>query len=83
MAELVGVDVGGTFTDVIAHNTVSGRTCIHKVPTTPHDPSVGVLEALRSCAKEIPSSLRKLIRFFMGLPSPRMQSSSTKAVEAG
>ena len=33
--KLVGVDVGGTFTDVIFADTESGRTEIHKVPTTP------------------------------------------------
>jgi N-methylhydantoinase A/oxoprolinase/acetone carboxylase beta subunit len=39
---LVGVDVGGTFTDVIFADTDTGRTEIHKVPTTPEDPSDGV-----------------------------------------
>ncbi len=38
----VGVDVGGTFTDVFAHEAESGRTVSHKVPSTPHDPSVAI-----------------------------------------
>ena len=45
--KLVGVDVGGTFTDVIFADTESGRTEIHKVPTTPDDPSDGVSTAIR------------------------------------
>jgi hypothetical protein len=40
------VDVGGTFTDVVALDPVSGELVIDKVETTPSEPSVGVLEAL-------------------------------------
>ena len=45
---LIGVDVGGTFTDLIAYDTETGDTHIHKVPTTPDNPSVGVLHGLSS-----------------------------------
>ena len=30
---LIGVDVGGTFTDIVFHDTEGGATQIHKVPT--------------------------------------------------
>ncbi|HJN03703.1 MAG TPA: hydantoinase/oxoprolinase N-terminal domain-containing protein, partial [Alphaproteobacteria bacterium] len=33
--QLVGVDVGGTFTDIVYTDTDDNRTIIHKVPTTP------------------------------------------------
>ena len=37
--KLIGVDVGGTFTDLVFTDTgASGRTLVHKVPTTPGDP---------------------------------------------
>ena len=36
---LVGVDVGGTFTDLIITDTDTNSIAIHKVPTTPDDPS--------------------------------------------
>lgn len=42
----VGIDVGGTFTDVFARETDSGRLVSHKVPSTPHDPSVAIANAL-------------------------------------
>lgn len=42
----VGVDVGGTFTDVIAMNRDSGETRDHKVLTTRGQLENGVLEAL-------------------------------------
>ncbi len=44
--KLIGVDVGGTFTDVVLTDTASQQTYIHKVPTTPHDPSEGVLKGI-------------------------------------
>lgn len=43
---IVGVDVGGTFTDVIALDTATGEIRIAKLPTTSADPAIGVLDAL-------------------------------------
>ena len=43
---MVGVDVGGTFTDLVLANMQTAQQVIHKVPTTPHDPSVGVLQGV-------------------------------------
>ncbi len=42
---IVGVDIGGTFTDLIC--SVDGNLHIHKLPSTPHDPSQALLEGLR------------------------------------
>ncbi len=42
----VGIDVGGTFTDLVAFNEGSGEVSLVKVPTTPRDPEVGVIDAL-------------------------------------
>ncbi len=66
MTELVGVDVGGTFTDVIAHDTVSGRTWIHKVPTTPQDPSVGVLNGISQLCERNAIELAGIDQVFHG-----------------
>ena len=44
---VIGVDVGGTFTDFSARNTRSGETHIHKRPSTPDDPSRAILHGLR------------------------------------
>ena len=50
--KLVGVDVGGTFTDVVLFDNESDETVIHKVPTTPEDPSRGVMNGvLELCRK--------------------------------
>jgi len=42
----VGVDIGGTFTDVVALHPSSGRVCEAKVPSHPEDPVAGLLAAL-------------------------------------
>jgi N-methylhydantoinase A len=43
---LVGVDVGGTFTDLLAYDTASGRLLSAKVPSIPGAQWQGVVEAL-------------------------------------
>src|ERR687893_483999 len=43
---LVGVDVGGTFTDAVV--AAGGRLVTAKAPTTPEDQSRGVLAAVRA-----------------------------------
>src|ERR1700757_4632432 len=47
MAWRIGVDIGGTFTDVALVEEESGRIGIIKLPTTPHDLTNGVIEAIR------------------------------------
>ena len=46
MAWRVGVDVGGTFTDLAAVDDASGAVRLEKVPTTPADQSIGVAAGL-------------------------------------
>jgi len=43
----IGIDIGGTFTDVAMVEEHSGRIEIAKVPTTPQDFGQGVLDGLR------------------------------------
>jgi len=46
MATRLGVDVGGTFTDLIFYDDASGEVHVGKVPTTPAAPEEGVLAAV-------------------------------------
>jgi N-methylhydantoinase A len=46
MAFRLGVDVGGTFTDLLLVDESSGQTYMAKVPSTPEDSSVGVLNGI-------------------------------------
>ena len=51
MSYRLGVDVGGTFTDLLLVNEKNGRTWSAKVPSTPADQSIGVLNGIsRVCA---------------------------------
>jgi N-methylhydantoinase A len=43
----VGIDTGGTFTDLAAVDHGSGETFITKVPSTPQSPADAILEALK------------------------------------
>ena len=51
--KFIGVDIGGTFTDVVFADTGTGEIRIHKAPTTPDDPSLGMARAVRAlCERE-------------------------------
>lgn len=43
---IVGIEVGGTFTDLVMVDE-EGRLKVHKLPSTPHDPSVAAVTGLR------------------------------------
>ena len=46
MSHIVGVDVGGTFTDLIVIDEETGGVAIAKVPSTPENQAFGVLAAI-------------------------------------
>ncbi|MEM1287606.1 MAG: hydantoinase/oxoprolinase family protein [Pseudomonadota bacterium] len=48
----VGVDVGGTHTDLVMLDHATGRLTVAKAPTTVDDPSRGTMETLRQHAEE-------------------------------
>jgi len=56
----IGIDVGGTFTDLVAVDD-SGRATLAKVPSTPEDPSIGVLAGLELLADTLGSGLAVLL----------------------
>src|SRR3954464_11447394 len=43
----IGIDTGGTFTDVVAVDEETGRTTTTKTPSTPSDPAEGFLTGIR------------------------------------
>ena len=48
----LGVDVGGTFTDLLMLDEKNGRTYTAKVPSTPADSSIGVLNGIEKICRE-------------------------------
>ncbi len=48
----LGVDVGGTFTDLLLLDAGKGRVWSAKVPSTPADSSIGVLNGIEKICRE-------------------------------
>lgn len=44
----VGIDTGGTFTDIVAVHGATGRMLVTKVASTPHNPAVGLVNGVKS-----------------------------------
>ena len=58
----IGIDTGGTFTDIVVMNIDTGETVVTKAPTTPHDFSIGVMDAIGEAAKLMNLSRRELLK---------------------
>jgi N-methylhydantoinase A len=56
----IGIDVGGTFTDLVAVDD-HGRVALAKSASTPNDPSLGVMEGLELLAAELDKDLPSLL----------------------
>lgn len=52
MTTRIGVDIGGTFTDLVVYDDVTGGISIQKVPTTPSAPEAGCVDAVRLSAAD-------------------------------
>ncbi|MCP4319216.1 MAG: hydantoinase/oxoprolinase family protein [Hyphomicrobiales bacterium] len=64
MSTRIAIDTGGTFTDVVAINEESGAMTAVKTPSTPSDPSIGLLNGVQKAFESNggdPSSLTQLL----------------------
>ncbi|QIE46206.1 hydantoinase/oxoprolinase family protein [Pseudohalocynthiibacter aestuariivivens] len=50
---VAGIDVGGTFTDLVQLDQTSGAVRLAKVPSTPENQAFGVLDSLRSAGSDL------------------------------
>ncbi len=66
MAYRLGVDVGGTFTDLLLIDDDTGRTYTAKVPSTPSDSSLGVLNGVAAICEQSGIDPRKITRVMHG-----------------
>ena len=48
----IGVDVGGTFTDIYCIDRVTGETRIHKTPSTPENQSEGIVRGIAAVVED-------------------------------
>jgi N-methylhydantoinase A len=66
MSYRLGVDVGGTFTDLLVIENASGKTWRGKVPSTPHDPSIAVVEGSKKVCGDAGIDASKIEYFMHG-----------------
>ena len=50
MSLRIGIDIGGTFTDIVAISP-DGTVTTHKTASTPHDYGAGIIDGLRTLLK--------------------------------
>ncbi|KIL48194.1 hydantoinase/oxoprolinase family protein [Jeotgalibacillus soli] len=62
----LGVDVGGTFTDLILINEGTDQSWVHKVPSTPSDPSEAVIKGVTEICEMAKIQPSKIDQFFHG-----------------
>ncbi len=66
MGYRLGVDVGGTFTDLLLFNVDTGAFWRHKTPSTPHDSSEGILNGVTAICTEAGVSAKDIDYFLHG-----------------
>jgi N-methylhydantoinase A/oxoprolinase/acetone carboxylase beta subunit len=62
----LGVDVGGTFTDLIYVDDEAGTILIHKIASTPDDPSQGTVKGIRELTEQAEVTPADLDQVFHG-----------------
>lgn len=64
--KVIGVDVGGTFTDIVLTDLETNRLYIHKVASTPDDPSLAVMRGITQICERNGVPPRDIAHVFHG-----------------
>ena len=80
----IGIDTGGTFTDIVSVDSGSGAMRVTKVASTPANPAVGLVRGVRA----ILDAGRRVARttwpvLLTGLPSRPMRCCKGKSARSG
>jgi N-methylhydantoinase A/oxoprolinase/acetone carboxylase beta subunit len=62
----VGIDIGGTFTDLILWDDQDGRLFVHKLPSTPADPALAAIDGLKAICAKAGASVADIALLFHG-----------------
>jgi len=62
----LGVDVGGTFTDIVLFNEKYKRFYITKILSTPQDQTIGIVEGIKKVVKQVGISYNDISYFIHG-----------------
>jgi N-methylhydantoinase A len=57
----IGIDTGGTFTDIVCVDTVSGGVSVTKVPSTPANPALGLVNGVSKILGEVGGTTGDLV----------------------
>lgn len=66
MSTLIGIDIGGTFTDIAALDTQSGNVTVTKVPSTPSEYSDGFFHGLQKIQNMTGTNSKDILRLVHG-----------------
>src|SRR5437667_5907077 len=81
MPARLGVDIGGTFTDLVVIDEATGTARVGKVLTTPKDPAHGVEEGIRALLDDAagdPARARPAAHGRRPRPTPRTRRKAAK-----
>ena len=81
--KLIGVDVGGTFTDLVLTDTLSKLINIHKVASTPEDPSIAVIQGIKEICARNQVEAADISHVFHGTTVATNAALQYKGAEAG
>jgi N-methylhydantoinase A len=62
----IGIDTGGTFTDVVLADVATGEHRYHKLPTTPEDPAQGILRGIAEIVQQAGASCAQVEFLVLG-----------------
>eukprot|EP01031_Cornospumella_fuschlensis_P050355 gene50355-61603_t len=79
----IAVDIGGTFTDIEILDPVSGQIHQMKTPSTPSDPSIGLLNGIREASRRFGFSLDAVQYLLHGTTIATNAVLERKGVETG
>jgi len=57
----IGIDTGGTFTDIVCVDASSGHVAVTKVPSTPVNPALGLVNGVHKILGEVGATTEELI----------------------
>jgi len=80
---MIGVDIGGTFTDLVFADLETGAVSIHKTPTTTGDPAIGMVEGMTELCRLAGATPESIDRVLHGTTIATNAVLEHAGVEAG
>ena len=81
--KIIGVDVGGTFTDVVLTDIEKNHSEIHKVSSTPQDPSIAVMRGVSEICERNSIAPAEISHIFHGTTVATNAVLESKGVKTG